>query len=269
MSQIKFFKPNKIDLSNENITLTVTDSAATSTGSDIIDFIRNRNNRSAWITTGSADSGTTTIEIDMGDTESVDNIILIKHNWGSFTIQYWDGFAYTDFSTAINETTNTDETTAFSFTQVATSKIKIVINGTQTADVDKELYQLIIGEQLGQLEAYPIIKPKHVAGKKANKTLSGKFKIVEPVGRFSCVLDIKYLKSAADINVIESLYFDRLPYLVWLGAGNETQFSVAARGYRKEDIYLMRTTNDYRPDWYKGVYSTGLKLKIALDEVID
>lgn len=268
--QIKFFKENKIDLSNPNVSITITDSVATSLGDPLKDYIRNRNNRSAWLTTGSSDAGTTTLTIDMGDDELVDELILIKHNWKAFTIKYWDGFAYQDFSTAISETTNSDDTTAYSFTQVTTSRLQIIITGTQTADDDKYLYQLIVGELKGQLAAWPEVrKPQHVANKKRKQMLSGKMNMIEPIGRFSVQLSVKHWKSAADLATIESIYRDRNPVLIWLCGGDEDQFLSRIEGYRLEDVYLVRPSDDYTPEFDKFVYKHGLKLRIKFDEVVD
>lgn len=269
-TQIKFFKRNKLDIQNTNVSTIITDSVATSTGSDIFNFVRNRNNRSAWVTTGSSDAGTTTIEVNMGDFENVDTIILVKHNLKAFTIQYWDGLIYKDFPTPINETVNADDTSHFNFTSVSAQKIKLVITGTQTADTDKEMYQFIVAETLGQLEAWPEIKkPKHVSNQIKQTMLSGKINVVQPVGRFSCQLAVKYWSNDDDLAMVERLYFDRAPVLVWLCGGDENQFRNKRRGYRLEDLYLMRPVDDYSPEWVDYTYTTGLKLAINLDEVVD
>ena len=113
VQRIRCFQKNKIDLDDVNVAITVTDAVATSTGQAIVDFIRNRNNTSAWLTSGSTDAANTTLEINMVDVHSVDKLLLIGHNWKAFTVQYWNGTIYTDFSTPISETVNTDETTFF------------------------------------------------------------------------------------------------------------------------------------------------------------
>lgn len=269
-AQIKFFKKAISDIDNNNVAITITDSVATSTGLDIVNFIRNRNNRSAWRTTGSTDAGATTLTIDMADTENFNRILLLKNNFKSFTIKYWNGASYNDFSTPINETTNTAENNFYEFTAVDSNKIQIIITGTQIVDEDKELYQLIITSEEGTLEAYPeISNPRHVSLRQKTTMLSGKVNIIESVGRFSCSLKVPYWKSDADLTLVEKLYFNRLPMLVWLCGGDENQFSSIRRGYRLEDIYLMRPTNDYSPKWYQGVYVTGLDISINLDEAVD
>lgn len=269
-SQVKFFKKSFADIDNANASITVTDSVATSTGQDIIDFVRNRNNRSAWRTTDSTDAGTTTLTIDFIDTENISRLLFLKNNWKAFTVKYWNGISYVDFSTVISETVSTAENNYYEFTAVDTSKIQVIITGTQVADEDKELYQFIATEEEGTLEAFPeITNPRHVSLRQRTTMLSGKTNIVESIGRFSCGLKVPYWKSDNDLTLVEKLYFGRLPMLVWLCGGDETQFSSIRRGYRLEDIFLVRPVNDYSPKWFSGVYTTGLEIEIRLDEVVD
>jgi hypothetical protein len=108
--QIKFFRKNYIDQSYSNITLTVTDATASDTGSSILTYLQNRKNTSAWLTTGSADAANTQLDIDWGTSLDLDTLILVKHNFDAYTIQYWNGSAYVDFSTAINESSLTPTT---------------------------------------------------------------------------------------------------------------------------------------------------------------
>lgn len=270
--QTRFFKKNVIDLSIASVTLTVTDAVAYNNGQSIIDFIRNRNNASAWLTTESTDAANTEILCEFGVGRDITDILLVKHNWKAFTIQYWNGSSWTDFSTPIAETSNDQDTSHFEFTRVETEKIKIVITGCQVVDADKELYQLIITEKIGAgiLEGWPMIKnPTHDRNKKVTKMLSGKISLLENVGGFMAELEVSNWKSAADIAIVEDIYFRREGVLMWISGGDEDQFTYAAMGYRKEDIYLVRPVNNYEPEWFKGVYTNGLKINIKFQEAID
>ena len=269
MSQIKLLYKNYVDIDNPNVTLTVTDAVATSSGQDIVDFIRNRNNNSAWLTTETSDAANTTLDIDLGDVQFIDTLILIGHNFKSFTIQYWDS-GWTDFSTAIAETTNTDSSTEFTFTEVLTNKLQLILTGTQTADEDKVLKQLIVTKLLRQLEAYPEIKnPSHTTNRSISKMISGKSNFVSQIGGFNVDLVLKYWNNDDDLSAIETIYTNRLPVLVWLCGGDEDQFKFKRIGYRKEDIYLMRPSNDYVPQWFSSIYTTGIDITIKLVEVVD
>lgn len=269
--QITFFEKNIIDIDNENVSITVTDAVASNTGEEFIDFIRNRNLTSAWLTTGTSDAANTQIDVNWIDEETLTDIILIKHNWAAYTIQYWNGSTYVDFSTAINVSGSTSETTQHRFDSVTSSRIRIIITGTQTADDEKQLYQLIVTNQLltGALNGWPKINsPIHSLNKVVNKMLSGKKNVIESVGFFSCELEVESWRDDQDLTLIEKIYFGRAPVLLWLSGGNETQFSTVRIGYRLEDLYLVRPTDDYTPEYFNGLYKLGLKIKMKLEEVI-
>ncbi|MCB0421147.1 MAG: hypothetical protein KDD61_09125 [Bdellovibrionales bacterium] len=270
-SQVMFFNKNKIDLDNPNASITVTDGTATNTGQSFVDYVRNRNNTSAWLTTGSNDAANTQLDIDMIDERDISDIFLIGHNFKAFTIKYWNGSSYVDFSTAISETTNAVDFNHYSFTEVATSKIRIIITGTQAVDDDKVLKQLIFTNKVltGQLTGWPEIKnTRHSTNKKISTMLSGKISVVESIGSFECNLSVKNWSSDADLSIVEEIYFGKRAVLVWLSGGDEAQFSSSRIGYRKEDIYLMRAIDDYRPDFVSGLYVSGLKIDLRLKEAI-
>lgn len=270
-SQIMFFNKNKIDLSNDLVTITVTDSIATDTGQSVVDFIRNRNNTSAWLTTDSTDAANTELLIDTIDGREISEILLIGHNFKAYTIQYWNGSIFTDFSTAISETVNTETTNHHTFDLVTTSMVKIIITGTLVVDADKQLKQLIFTDkvQTGQLIFWPQIKkPRHNTNKRVNVMLSGKVNVVESVGGFSVDLSISNWTKSADLDIIEDIYFGKRGVLVWLGGGDEAQFAQQRIGYRKEDIFFMRATNDYIPEWRSFIYQNGIKLTMKLREAI-
>lgn len=263
MSQpIAIFRKNQADYTLSQV------SATASEASSFASFVLNRNNSSAWVTTGSVDANHTTLTIDMADQHTLTDILLVKHNFKSFQVKYWDGSAYVDFSPAISPTSCTDSTSRFSFAAVGTSRVQVTILGTQTPDTDKFLYQLILTQLIGQFQAWPIIKkPTHNRNKRNSLMLSGKNCLGENVGAFSCDLQVGYWKSDQDLSVVETMYGSNEGFLVWLCGGDETQFSSKRVGYRLEDIYLMKCTNNYQPEWYQGIYTTGLNLTISLAEV--
>ena len=267
--QIRFFELNKLDITNDNVSITASDSVATNNGEDFADYMRNRVNTSGYVTTGSSDSGNTTLEFNFGDTVEIDTIIIIEHNLKAYTIQYWNGSTYVDFSSAISESTNSDSTTFHTFTKVTTSKIKLICTGTIVADSDKFIRQFIATESIGQLTGFPVIKsPRIRTGKIINKMLSGKVNITDAVGAFECELNVKNYSIDDDLDIIETLYFNNKGFLMWLCGGDESQFSSQRIGYRLRDIYLMRAVDDYRPEWVKGVYVSGINFTMKLQEVI-
>lgn len=268
--RILFTKLNKIDLSNLDASITVTDTTASNNGQSFIDFVRNRNNTSAWLTTGSNDAANTQLDIDTIDERDINRIIIVGHNLKAYTIQFFNGTIFTDFSTVIAETNDLEDTTAFTFDLVSTAKIRIIITGTKVADADKIIKQLYITEDIGQLQGWPIIRnAKHTTNKRIGRMLSGKINSIESVGGFACDLRVSNYNIDADLTIIEKIYFGKRGVQVWLCGGNEDQFSHKRIGYRKEDIFLMRVTNDYQDDWVSGVYKNGIKILMKLAESIN
>lgn len=262
--QIIFFEKNKADFQYTWVM------ASASQGNAFASKVLNRSNNSAWITTDSVDADNTTLTIDIGDSKFITDIILIKHNFKSFQVKYWNGSSYVNFSPAINETTNTKSSNYFPVAQVSTMRIQLTVFGTQTPNEDKYLYQFIMTAKLGQLTGWPMIKkPTHSRNKKKSQMLSGKYNIQENVGFFACALEVESWSIDADLAVVESLYNAQDGFLLWLCGGNEDQFKTKRQGYRLEDLYLMKCLDDYQPEYRGGIYSNGLKIGIDMAEVID
>lgn len=261
--QILFYEKSKCDFTNSNA------SATASQGVGYESYLLDRSNRTAWVTSGSVDADLTNIVIDFTEQRYIDTIVFIKWNVKSYTIQYWNGSTYVDFATAIDVTTNTAETVKHSVTEVLTSKIKLIIRGTMVANDDKYIYQVICTSFIGQLAGWPVIKkPTHNLNRIVTKMLSGRVNVVESVGGFSMDLEVANWNSDADLTIIERLYTLAEGFLVWTCGGDEAQFSSVRMGYRLEDWFLMRPTNNYVPEYVKGLYKTGLKIQMSLAECV-
>lgn len=269
MSAPIFYEKNKIDLSTPNVSITITDAIASDTGESFVDFIRNRNNFSGWMTTDSTDAANTQMDIDMTDEKSIDRIILVDHNWDSYTIQYWNGATFVDFSTAINVSGSTDSVTVHSFNSVNTSEIRIIITAAQVTDADKRLAQLIITEELGQLNQEPNIqRPQFNKRRRTNLTISGKAQVIRNQGGFSFRMRHKNQVDDADLTLIETLYDKAEGFIVWLNAGNDAQFATSREGWRAQDFFLMKIESEYEPEWAEGRYLHGIKIEADFVEII-
>lgn len=265
-----FFEKNKLDLDNSNITLTVTDAVADDTGQDVVDFIRNRNNTSGWATTGSTNAANTQLDVDFLDQVDIDNIFLIQQNFKAYTIQYWNGSTYTNFSPSISVTGNSTADKRHSFTQVTTSKIRLIITETFVTDDDKFMTQLIATQLIGQLANFPQIKSvKDAKSRRSLKMISGKVKVVRNVGAFSCTLAKNNVVSDADITLMQRLFSSFNGFLVWLSGGDESQFRNLPIGYRLRDLFLMNVTNEYNPEFEDGHYKFGIPIDLDLVEVVE
>lgn len=261
--QIRFFEKSRSDLEYSIV------SATASQGSTYASYALNRSNRNAWITSGSVDADNTTWTVSWTVGQTISEILLVKHNFKAFTIKYWNGSAYVAFSTPISQTVCTEETSWYSFNEVETTSIQITITGTQVVDDEKRLYQFICTNLIGQFNAWPVIdKPMVSKYRQTNAMLSGKSNVYENAGKFSCSLVIEALTDDDDLAIIESLYDSHEGFLVWLCGGSETQFKTIRQGYRLEDIFLMKCSNEYSPLYRDGLYKTGIKIQMDLEETI-
>jgi hypothetical protein len=262
--QIVFFEKNRADFTYTAVT------ASASEGDEFALNVINRSNNTAWLTTNSLDANNTTLTIDFADEKSISDILLIKHNFKSFNLKWWDGSAFQAFTPPINETTNTKETNYYEVSQVTTSQIQLTILGTMVPDSDKFLYQLIATEKLGQFEGWPIIKSPTIS-RNRNKTLmlSGKMNVFENIGNFGMTLQFNNFSSDADLALIEALYEKVEGFLVWPCGGDETQFRTIRQGYRLEDIFLMKPLDEYVPEYDKGIYKNSVSFNVKLQEVTE
>jgi len=272
--QIQFFNKNKCDLEFVGTSITITDAVAFNTGQAFINYLRDRKNYTAWMTTDSTDAAGTVIDINYGDFKDIDSIFLLGHNLKDYKIEYWTGLVWSLVTLAIDNTTvaPTNDTNSSSFyyiNSVNTDKIKITINGTQIADADKRIQQLITTTRIGKIAGWPVIKrPTVDTNKKTSTMLSGKKHVVESLEAFSCSLDVRNWNSQADLDIIEEIYFKRAGVLLWLNSDRPDQFAMELRGYRKEDLFLVRPSDAYSPEFVAGLYKTGVKQSISLVEVI-
>lgn len=267
--QIKFYRKNIIDIDYNDVAITVNNPTASNSGQAFINYLRNRRNTSAWVTTGVTFPSTTTIDIDFSSSYEIDTIIILLHNLKNYSIQYYNGSSYIDFSTAINVTNGTADNSIHTFNSVLTNKLRMLITDVNGATDDNIIRQLIVTKLLGQLEGWPVISKATVSkNKKVTKMLSGRVNISDTLESVQFNLSIQSLSNANDLQLLESLY-DRVEgFLVWPCAGDETQFSSVRKMYRFEDIFLMQTTDEWNPDFYKGLYKAGIKIDMSLRETV-
>lgn len=272
--QPKVFKKNYLDLDYGSISISITDSVATNTGQNFVDFMRNRNNTSGWMTTGSTDAANTEIDVTIGNTREIDTIIIVGNNFKNYKIENWNGSAFVDFSTPINITDNTETTNEHFIGAQDVTRFKITVNSTQTADADKRISQLIATRKVGngQFIGWPEFDNSRIDfQKKTTKTLSGKVHLKESIGGFSTRLRFRAWPKEAhdDFTMLEYMYYrEKLGFLFWPSGGDDTQFTSKRRLFKKEEIYLCRCTNQFQLEWYKNLYSSGLNMNVDIEEVI-
>lgn len=271
-SQPKVFQKNFIDIDSDNVTISVTDSVASDDGSSFLSQLRDRKNNTGWATTGSDDSAGTVLDIDWADAFEASSIILVQHNFKSYTIERWNGSSFEDFATPIAPTSSTDTTTEHEIPTQNLSRIRITINETQETDDDKFLAQLIVTNKVesGQFQGWPIIDGfERSLQRNAKKSLSGKYFIREQVGSFE--YDLRFLNWPYDndLKIAEAVFFSYPQgVLFWPCGGDENQFKYKRIGYRLQDIFLVQPRNEWGPTYTQGIYKNGVNFRLRLVEVI-
>lgn len=272
--QIQFFYKNRLDLEFTDIQITVTDSVAVNTGQDYVNFMRDRKNYTAWQTTESSDAGGTQLLVEYGDFRDIDSIFFLGHNLKDYSVEYWTGLTWSlvtlqEDNSTVAPTNDTNSSSFYYINKVNTDKIRITINGTQTADADKRIQQLVTTERIGKLDGWPVIRrPQVETNKRRTKMLSGKTRLVESLEAFSCTLDVRNWNKQNDIDILELIYFIRDGVLIWINSNKPEQFALDLKGYRKEDLFLVRPRDSWRPELVEGLYKTGIKASVPLVEVI-
>lgn len=267
---IKFYRKNKIDLSFDQGTITVTDTTATNNGQDFVNFLRNRDNTSGWATTGSNDAANTQLDIDfVVGRKDIDSIILVGHNFKAYTIQYYnaDTSSWADFSTPINVTNNSTDTTEHQFNSVSTSQVRLIITETFNTDDDKFLKQFIVTEEIGEFQIQPEVEPIIDRSRRVSRYISGKSHIIRSIEAFNVRLKKKNVTTENELAIVESLHDNFEGFLVWLSGGTETQYDTIRKGWRLEDIYLMNLQNEQEIAWSDYRYQHGMDIDLRLVEV--
>lgn len=263
--QISFYRKSRADYDFPLVTYSSSYSSAT------LKNMFDRRNTSAWGPTGGSDATEPKFEIDFGDNVTIDTLILVKHNWKSFLLERWTGSAWQAviFPSGITAETGEFDLKSILFpTGVSTTKLRVTIYSTQVANELKYCFQFIPCRKIGTFNAWPIIsKPLLSKNLKTVPMLSGKSSVVRNSGRYSATLGVSVLRDDADLTLIESLFDSTEGFLYWPSSGDESQFSSVRQGYQAEDIYLVRCTNEYSPEFHKGLYKSGLKVQMDLIEV--
>lgn len=267
-AQIKFLRKNLLDLNNQNATITITDGVATNTGQNSVNLMRNRDNVSGWLTTGSDDTADTVIESSFGgDLYDLDHVQLNRHNFKDFLIEYQD--VSNVWQTYENVTDNETATTIHTKeTPVEARGVRITVYSTIIADADKELRQFICTYKIHQFNGWPQIKkPTFSRNRRVNKMPSGRVNITKTRGTFSCDLRIQVTSNENDLIIHENLYERNEGVLLLITGGDETQFNSNRINFRNEDIVLVLPVDEYTNPHYKDITSNGIIVNMSLAEV--
>ena len=198
--------------------------------------------RSAWQALGLG-----AVEIDiLLPRATVDNFILRNHNLSNYTVEF--RLAGTVVST-ISKEKSTDLLDRFFFPKIVVDEIKISITQVRNPTIDRaQIGQIIPTLLIASLVGYPEISdiifspnPQTIKAKGQGILVTKQVYILR-----SLSLKFKSYIHPQDIRVIENLYKNPNPFLIWPCGGDENQFRYLYEGIRLVDIYKVQTVGDLR-----------------------
>lgn len=267
MGKIRVYEKSKLDLDFDATVLTVTDATASDSGQDYVDYVRDRTNFTGWGTTGSNDAALTQMLIDTADAYELNTIALIEHNFKAYTLQYWDGANFVNFSTPINETVNVQTTNFHVFNNQRANLFKLIVQGTHIVDADKLIRQIIFTRLIGEFEAQPeISRMQFNNDRKSLRLVSGKRHISQRANSLNVRLRFPPNKSVNDANLVKNIFDSFEGRLFSFVGGDHTGIANPVSGFNKRDIFLMIPTNDLDTAFKDGFFNSGQEYDIDLAE---
>lgn len=248
------------------------------TGTAVVNYAIDKNRQTYWKTVGSDDSTTETLTLTF-QSSAITRILLVDHNWKQYTVKYWNGASFVDFTSVvgldgalgggITETTFADTTSYYEVASVTTTKIQITVTKTQTANAQKYISQIVATTELGTLQGFPLISGSSVTRSvRQMQMMSGRSKVVKSVEAYSLQLDFSEYSGAStyspDLDLMYQLNDRDTPFLVWACGGRRgsTYFKYAPRGMRLQDLYLMQLVTDIVGSFPQSIYTSTVGLDV-------
>lgn len=236
------------------------------------------NKYTQWQSVGSTDASAEEILIALPTAKAIDRILLIDFNLKDFSILYFNGTTFVNFSNVIGvngeekasivETTYNRDSAYYEFSEVTTSQIKIIATKSQVVDAQKFIGQFIATKEIGTFLGYPKVNPDSDRNETVAKTLSNKVVVQKSYETTDIKMTFKTYPYQADMDIIDELFDREDPFLVWpCGGRTGTQyFKVNQRSWRLRDVYNMQLTGQVKNDWEANVYVMGFNKMLKFQE---
>ena len=228
-----------------------------------------------WTSVGSNDSTVETLTLTFGSA-TLTRLLLLDHNWKQFTVQYWNGSSFVDFTSVvgldgalgggISESGFADDSAYYEFDAITTTIIKITVTKTQTVNAQKYIATIIATTELATLQGYPTVDPvTYMRNARTMQMLSGRVKIVKQPEVFQATISFKnypVLTYGADVDAIRTLVTRETPFHMWLCGGRRgsTYFSYPIKGWGLKDCPRVQIDSDFASTWSSNIYKNGQNL---------
>lgn len=252
---VKFFGPNHVD---ETCTFSFT-----SANSNLSANLYDRNRTSKLQSSGSNDATNEDWVITFPSSKTFNRIWVDNHNIKSGNIQYWDGAAYQNFSTAATWSANADTTSYFEFDSVTCTQIRLRGTTTMVANDEKYVGELRVFTELGT----PAINASTVDQQFIDKAVNSE---KADGGNVFILFGRKYRArwkftsaSADDVTLFETLKTLNTPFFIWpCGGSGQNEY-----GYRLQDMFFVNYLGGFAPNLKGNLYGIGSNIEIEVAEV--
>lgn len=252
--------------------------AVASSNTDAQNLLLGNNKYFKWQSSGSDDLTNETITITLPSAIEISRLFLLNHNLKNFNIKYNTGGA-NDFAnvTGLDDFSESTLTVAgfardvayFEFDAVTTDTIVITASTTQITDAEKFIGQVIVTNELGTLEGYPVINGVDLDRDiQKEQAISGRFHIQKGYESAAFDLTLKTYPVQNDIDLLDSLHVSEEPFLVWLCGGLPDQFRIKQRGFKLIDLFQMQTDRAMKNSYPKNIYLMGVEQRYSFLEVV-
>lgn len=252
---VKFLGTNYVD---ENCTF-----AFTTANTNLASYLYDRNRSSKLTSIGSTDASNEDFEITFSTSRTFNRIFIDNHNIKSGSIQYWNGSAYTDFSSAISWSANTATTNYYEFNSVSSKKIRVRGSTTMVANAQKYIGELLVCAEIGTMGTNASSVDHSFTYKVAkHQTSTGGIKRVVFGKKYTATWSFSDADST-DTTLVESLYDLVTPFYIYPCGGSGQN----EHGFRLQDIFYVNVTNDFSPNIKSNILGIGCKFDLEVAEV--
>ena len=263
---IKFFERNKAMFVDGA-------SANASSGNDLVKFILAQNVYRSWSSSGSSDSSTETITINLQNTKTINRLVLVDHNFKNYSITYNSGNQFNNVFNVKEETSsliaeaNYDlDTSYYEFDSVSVNTIEITINTTQVANAEKTLNQILLTTEIGTFQGYPTVNRNQFSRNERTVKTENGLNFITKRERTNSGISLRFdaYPIPEDVDIVHELFDLEESFLVWpCGGGRSPEyFKHEQRGWRLKDIFNMQTKGNLQALFYQNLYKSGLKTSI-------
>lgn len=254
-TNLKFFGRNLID---DNASWSLT-SALNANRSNIYDNDLNSTLQSV----GSTDATPEVWEIVFTSSKTFNRLFIGNHNIKSGTLQYWNGSAYTDFSSVISWSANATANNYYEFNSVSTTKIKLTMNTTMVVNAEKFVGELRVMLNFGEMGVNPqLIRPKLGGGGNSFDVRTGGNVTIRFPDKFKGKINFTKL-DATDYALLQSLRDAYDSFYVYPCGGSTSNVEEC---YRVQDMYFVNWVNDKEPIPRGELLGVGVAMNMELKE---